>query len=408
MITIDGSSDPEAQDILSALFGRLGDAIRQQESRFIFDFGSAHFFWDLPVCIPGHVARTLVEIKKTEPWKMDEGDYSDKPWMKLEDAVAYMLEKETTLNYGNFNRYVRNKRTRETISELFDHVTRTTGKPVVMPLPNWRFWKMDDCCNGHDFEFYDAVDERQLVEGFERVAKRKRVGGLILVNPTNPLLQDISEKACRAIDAIAVKYGVSIIVDEVMRGNRPLGDRDSIGRFFTAPYIVEGMSKRFGDRTVLEETSYVLAPKGVKLDPVHEPRNHFRYFAGTFLKAAMDYASEDALDELSARNRAFDLGISKTCPAIKLFRPFNRCLVTLLTLPQEMKMSAYRFGEMLARNCSIDTTPFDSFYPDKRAKDSSILNKLRITVGRSVIESIRDGSRILGEYAADKIKEANR
>ena len=75
MITIDGSSDPEAQDILSALFGRLGDAIRQQESRFIFDFGSAHFFWDLPVCIPGHVARTLVEIKKTEPWKMDEGDY---------------------------------------------------------------------------------------------------------------------------------------------------------------------------------------------------------------------------------------------------------------------------------------------------------------------------------------------
>jgi len=80
----------------------------------------------------------------------------------------------------------------------------------------------------------------------------------------NLISKRITESAARELDSIALEYGVDIIVDDVLRGTQAFGERDTIARWFTRPFVVEGFSKRLGEEHA-GDLSYALSPKDISL-----------------------------------------------------------------------------------------------------------------------------------------------
>jgi len=266
-----------------------------------------------------------------------------------------------------------------------------------LPLPNWHFWGIKDKYgNPFDFVFFDGYTPEQLVDNFKKAVRKNSISALILVDPANPMMYSLSEEQAKEIDRVAMDNGIDIIVDDVLRGVKPLGKRDSVARFFTRPYVVEGLSKRFGDKP-LGECSYVIVPKdssfsGRKCNCTDDDKK----LMAMVVKNAIQYASEPAIEEYTRRNTAFDEGLREQAPTeVEVIRPYPSHIISLIEVPNKCNISAYNFAVACLKK-GVLTSPIPGFFPDNFSVDEEHSRLLRITVGRAPADMIKIGAQIIG------------
>ena len=356
-----------------------------------FNFGSAHYNYNIGRDLPLSFNIMLEEMYEYE------NEHGKKQTAKrfnlplTSKVIAEILRQETTLDAAEECILPFHKSTRDALEEVVTGIAAPWEK-VALPLPNWHFW----CMGGYEktrfgFEYFDGMDEGQLVENFAKIAPKKKVRALMLVNPANPLMYNISESAAREIDRIALQHGVEIIIDDVLRGVQPVGQRDSIGRFFTKPYVVEGFSKRFGDNP-LGFISYVLVPESDKfLKP--KVSQEEACLCGYLVEVAYKHSTAPAIEELRKRNIAFDEGVRSKCPEVRIIRPSETHLITLLELPDRMDGCKFTGS---AHNAGVELAARNSFYPDGYEKNGSMKNMVRVSVGNMDESMIRQGAEYLG------------
>jgi len=275
----------------------------------------------------------------------------------------------------------------------------TGNKPIALPVPNWHFWEMAEDMK-HDFNYFKARNETELVEGFEEIARQGKVGSLILVDPAVPLMYRISKPAAERIGEIARKYKVSIIVDDVLRGTKPLGERDSLASWFEEAYVVEGFSKRFGEDCRLANYSFILSPKGRKLAIDQDKRldEITSLAAGTVLYDGLAYGSSPALEELRKRNQAFDRGLREEVQEsqVEIIRPFDSALTSLIKVKTPADFDIPKFAPLINASPRILIAPMYGFYPNPEDNTQDEKNLARITVGRMDHEKVYEGAKLLG------------
>ncbi|MDO8642853.1 MAG: hypothetical protein Q7R76_04700 [Candidatus Woesearchaeota archaeon] len=289
--------------------------------------------------------------------------------------------------------------TRDALDHVF-HELCQPNKQVAIPVPNWHFQLI---CNTLPFTFFEAPNEESLVENFEREAKKGTIYALILVNPAVPLMYTISEPAARLLDETACRYGVDIVIDDILRGLDEPGQRDSIARFFTRPYVVEGFSKRYGDEP-LGDVSYILAPdapsaKKMKMSVTSTPEYETgRYVRGSLLQLAYHNATASALAELKRRNEAFDNGLHLFAPPETTVVRASPCAITsLVRLPEHCRYTGTELEKELKGEMVV--AGMGSFLPDghRRQYDKiRDMKALRITVGPMDEQMVYQGARELG------------
>jgi len=327
-----------------------------------YDFSSAHFNYDVMSDLPDEalLAPTFQEV------------------------VSKILVKETKLDFKEDQIIPFHMKTRLVIDRLFRIFAGR--EKVALPLPNWHFWDMRCEQGSYGFRYFQGENEDQLVGNFSTVAKEGDVKCLVLVSPANPLMYKLSEDAAKEIDGIALKHNIEVIINDILRGVQPVGDRRSIGEYFTRPYIVEGFSKRFGEYP-LGNKAYVLVPEDdlvVRGEHAKEER-----LCGGILELAYRYSTEHISEELRARNSAFDSGIYVHNPNIVILRPSDTHLISLLILPDGFQT------QNLRSNLSghIDIRYKSDYYPGGYEKNPDFL---RITTATMDTDQIYDGAMELG------------
>lgn len=374
-----------------SLSGGEGDILSQIARQLLgesfdnsYDLGSAHF-WEFSA--PEHIPHSyFVGIRNLSGDVKEKGKFETKEYPNLpnmHEVFEQMIFHETSLSTKRKHLHPVYLSTRRTLDYVFNEVATKKGKKIAVPLPSWHFWKIgEERKPAHMFHYFDAINEAQFVDNFTKVAKNKDVGALVFSDPANPLLYRISESAAKAIDKVALKNGVEIIVDDVLRGTFPLGQRDSVGRFFTRPYIVEGMSKRFGDEP-FGRISYCLAPEKVGFpDKYLLNGDSYSLLFGSGIDMALQHSSTPALNELEKRNKAFDDGMRKEWKDAKITRPSPTCLVSLVELPKNGH-SAYNFATGLYLRERIVVNPVSIFYPDSQLASSELRSLFRVSVGKN-------------------------
>lgn len=369
-----------------------------------YDFGSAHFMeYDSTALIPGGESLALDFISQCVITGIQLSSKHKKAMVPVEEVVTGILRQETSLPIEPGRIMYVSGSTRTALDHVFHTVAtqKRHAKTIAIPIPNWHFHSI---CGEMSFQFFDGRSEERLVENFEHEAKAGKLCALVLAYPTVPLMQTLSEPAAREIDETALAYGIDIIVDDVLRGLHHVGQRDSIGRFFTRPYVVEGFSKRYGDGP-LAKISYVLAPdakavkKLVAKIPIDKPvYDGLRFCSGTLLDRAYRHATEPALAELQSRNEAFDTGFSLFAPPdARVVRPSPYALTSLVQLPERCRYRGNEFEKTLEGD--IELWSMDAFVPEKGVPDVDSLRQMkavRITVGQMNRKRVYEGARVLG------------
>ncbi|MFC1801288.1 hypothetical protein ACFLZB_02400 [Nanoarchaeota archaeon] len=314
-------------------------------------------------------------------------------WPTANSVVAEMLNKETNLDVAEERIVPFNKRTRIALDALLSKLVG--DDQVALPVPNWHFWDMGKFSKGdYSYAYFDAFDEGQLVEEFGKIASKKDVKALVLLSPTNPLFYNISEAAAKEIEAVALKNGVVVVVDDVLRGTNPVGQRNSFGEYFSQAYVVEGFSKRFGELP-LGKFSYVLIPEGgVYLEPSFTPRNTCLEVG--IIQAALKHSTEPAIEELKKRNKTFDEGLRSVCPEAQIVRPSESYLISLVRLPSgidacELDGALESQGVSVYHSCKFIPHEYEMDH-----KRPDLNSWLRITVGMMSAEKIREGAVAIG------------
>jgi aspartate/methionine/tyrosine aminotransferase len=210
---------------------------------------------------------------------------------------------------------------------------------------------------------------------------------LILVDPANPLIFRLSKDATKEVDRIALKEGIEIIVDDVLRGTLPIGERESAARLLSRPYVVEGFSKRFGEYP-FGTISYVLVPEDDKI--VRRIAGiYFPCLCGEYLQAAFKQEGK-AMMELRRRNEALDKGLKETFPEIRPQRPGDAYLLALLHIPND------KGGCGCSRGISkhIEARYDGAFFPYYRKRWERGI--IRVMVGMMGESKVYRGARVLG------------
>lgn len=356
-------------------------------------FGSAHYEFSVLPHIPENLAQDLcqaIETNRVGRFRKQGG------FPKMDGAMREIIEEETSLDLGKYRMYATCMQTRKTIRTVLTSIAKRTNKPIALPVPNWHFWNMcGDNPEKIPFTYFDATNAKELVEGFDMVSRSGDVGSLVLTSPANPLLYDLSREDVAEIDRIAATRNVKVIIDDVLRGTKPLGQRDSIASWFEKPpYVIEGFGKRFGEGA-LAGMSYVLVPRGEK---VAKPQLHWicNSNSGVILRMAHKYATEPALKELEARNAAFDKGLLAAGPqGLTVTRPYQSSLISLVSLPADFPMSSQGFA-IGAHYRGIEVAPMDVFYPPGHRIPTQQPEKIRVTVGHFSSDSIQRTAGFLG------------
>lgn len=389
MIEVDLGSLRSGEDIFSALLSRIVGLSREP----VADFGSAHYDFDLVRHLPNEFVEGLARAVDAR----NEGQFCRKLDLpRIRGAVERILGEETSLDLSRYRIHPSCKSTRSTLRTVFDSLTNGTQKSVALPVPNWHFWCMyEDKHETTPFRYFNALNPKELVEGFDQVSRSGDVGALVLLSPANPPLYELSRDDVSEIDRIAAQRGVKVIIDEVMRGTRPIGQRDSIASWFqNPPFVVEGFGKRFGEGP-LANISYVLVPRGERIT---KPKVCKRcdIAGGALLNVAFDSATQPAIQELDARNAAFDRGLLSTAPTgVTIQRPYSSFLVSLVNLPERFPITPRDFAfEALDRGASV--SPLDVFYPENYNIPNSFPGRLRITTGHIGSDRMENGAAYLG------------
>ncbi|MEK6963908.1 MAG: hypothetical protein AABX70_05760 [Nanoarchaeota archaeon] len=362
---------------MPALLGRL--------SRFNYDFGSAHYNFS----IRNHLSEeSLLPLTSLIGLPHSELKKRVRPAKAI---IQGMLKKECDRAIPEDQIIARHDTTRGALDWLLKERVGFLQK-VALPVPNWHFWSMaENRRSAYKFAYFNATKEEELVEGFRKIAQNRGIKVLLLVDPANPLMYQHSEEGCKEIDRIALNRGIDIVIDDVLRGTRPLEDRRSIARYFTNPYVVEGFGKRFGDDP-LGGISYVLIPEKTKL-----PKAHTKDLCpcGEMLQVALDNASVAAVAELEERNRAFDRGLRTAIPNIEIERPFASSLISLVYLPEGFQTTPEGFMLNSLMNGVKLRVP-DGCFPEGHKTKPNLRPSIRITVGQMNSDLIEKGAEYLG------------
>ncbi len=373
-----------------------------------FDFGSAHFVFNAEAPIPGDKIDDYLESLGhfNDGWlSPSELDPSDFPL--ADDLLVSLLQEETTLSGVEPGRIIFSPvPTRIAVDSALQALSGIWKNTVALPVPNWYFWQRNGG-GSYNWEFFEAITPEQIVDGFEKIAPNTRVGTLLLTNPTVPMGYSLTEDVCKELDRIALRHGVTVVIDEVNRGVQPIGERDSIGRFFSAPYVIEGMSKRFGDGPFYNN-SYVLVPTsanrkkiGKKLAQCSNGEGGLR-IAGGLLKLALDYASKPAIEELAHRNGVLDDSFEQHIPSgVILNRPSATHLTSIAQItPYGVTCDANSLEEVCAYE-GVNLLPVGGFFPQgfqvSAETSLAVCDKVRLTVGRLSPARIKAGVKIMGE-----------
>jgi DNA-binding transcriptional MocR family regulator len=303
-----------------------------------------------------------------------------------------MLKRETTLNLDNSDLNLICGQTRQAISRFTDHFSRD-GKSVAMTTPNWQFWDKSAFENESRFAYFDATTPDRLVENFRSLAKRRDISALVLHSSPNPLAYELTEPVVREVDRIAQREGKAILVDDVLRGTRPLDKRDSIACWLSAPYVAEGMSHRFGFFP-FGRFSYLLTPKNSRIrgDELDEEVRDKQLILT--LDVALRNHSDASVKELEARNEALDLGLEGAAPEFIRHRQYPTHPTTLLTFPKGYGLTSQdAVNELIPRGIQVQGVEF--YYPP--TEKPTVNNALRVSVARMPMDRIYEGARILGK-----------
>ncbi|GEM_PF-5746661 len=383
------------------LFELLNELMHKAMNKEIpYNMGSAHYTYDILNDIP--IAETEKLYKLTERFESPAYAFtkmlSQKKTNNIEEIVLDMHSRETTLKFNPKQLIVNGKSTRYAMRDVIKITTMDKNKHVALPLPNWHFWELFDGENEEKkFAFFEASSPEQLLDGFRKVAKRGNIGSLVLVNPSNPLGYKIDQKLAEEIDVIAQKYGIDIIVDDVLRGVQPIGDRESIGIYFSRPYIVEGFSKRFGDEPIGEVSAYTILPKDVSGKKFRSEANIAKKtVVAELMRMAFAYSEKPAIEELTARNRIFSDRLLSHDGDIKVYRPSESHLLTVLELPNTYWSKSTDLDDQLMEK-GVVISPIEMYKPDDFQLSENYKNKFRITVGRISSCNIAEAADLIGE-----------
>lgn len=379
------------------------ELIRAMKSRFNgedegipirYNFGSAHYnynaFYDFPDETIEHV-KSLARYEARGKKRIFKDKRKITP---IETVIAEILRDETSLDVDENRIKATHGSTRGAVDYTLKAIVNGDRR-VAIPIPNWHFWEIGSAAKDeYEFAYFDGANTDRLVENFRNLAEEGDIGALLLVNPANPLMYKLSEEVAKELDKIALEHGVEIVIDEVLRGVQPIGERDSIGRYFSRPYIIEGFSKRFGDEPT-GHLAYVYVPKdNTYVLFTDEEKN---CACSEILKAAYKHSTVPAIDELRERNGAFDRGMNDANPDVKIIRPSPTNLITLLELPSDGSSNSCtcNFSAQAAYN-GIMVAPSCTFYPSGYGPNGN-RKLLRISVGSMSGNEIYEGARILGE-----------
>jgi len=374
---------------LANFFGEIGQVQ--------YDFGSAHYLYDSSEHFPNdefnELKRKIVTKKRGEQLSK----YDKSHLKSVEEVIRDLLSTETSLDLSEHQFYDIHGSTRSALDlTLSSLVGFMSHRKIALPVPNWHFDQISE--NAHKkykFNYFEALNEQQLVDGFKRAAEKDKVGILILAMPAVPLMYTLSQQAGKEMDAIALKHGIDIVVDDVLRGAQPMGERDSIARYFTNPYIVEGFSKRLGDH-VFGNFSYVLAPSTGSQIPNSCKDQDCGLITGLSLEMALKYAAEPAIKELQLRNQKFDEGLGNYAPqGTVVKRPSVTHLTSLVEVPTNFRITMGEFQRKCYRK-DIDISIPQEYYPNGFQASPLLDRSFRITVGRINAEDIYLGANLLG------------
>lgn len=370
-----------------------------------FSMGSAHYEYNFTKDLPRDVIEYFAFSDKAINGRGAFADFltdvknvyfGNSGERRLKEIIQSMHKDETSLRPHHSDMRIFPYSTRVTLDYLFQGLGRK-GK-IAFPVPNWHFWELPTIREGRTgVTYFDAMNSDQLIEGFKKVAKEGKAKALTLVSPANPMMYKIDKECAKELDTIALKYDIDIIVDDVLRGVQPIGDRESIGVHFSKPYIVEGFSKRFGDEP-LGDLSYIILPED------HIPIEKFRMeysFAAMLLHSALTYSSEAAVEGLETRNRLFDQGLYENTSHARTERPSASNLTSLVHI--DAPLEADYMQSALQFESNLIATAMHYFCPDKHDLPE-IPNALRIAVGKVP----EDRAYEAGKIFAEKINEYRR
>lgn len=374
------------EDLIQMIFESFRRAVLGQT----YDFGSGTLSYSLGDDIPqSEVERLDLLADKIENRRF----FSKRPEvLDFGSVIVKMLAEETSLRPKENQITQMHLSARYALDHVFKQIVRP-GSKIALPVPNWNFWnKLPGVQEGnYSFEFFPAWNKDQLVDGFEKTARRGDISAVLLVNPSNPLGIHLDREVGIALDDIVQKYGIIPVVDDLLRGNQPIGQRETVAVSLSAPYVVEGFSHRFGEE--FQSLSYVLNPEGRK--QVHckgEPK----CLCSEILSLALQYATQPIVNQLVLRNAAFDEGMRQILPDIQITRPSDSSITSIVQLPTGVKMDVRRFSRETELN-GININPVTSFYPPEVTPHNESNRLFRVAVGEMDVDQVRDGAMYLAK-----------
>lgn len=368
------------------------------------NLASAHLTnFNVAKYIPGKNQEELMQftLKYAKQRTFDKSEFPR--LQSLETSLRNLVESENGVVNGN-NFYALPFQTRDTLTRVFHEFATKKQKKIAIPLPSWHFWGLKNV-NGpaHQFSYFEAKSESELVDNFRSSAKSNDIGALVLVNPSNPLQYLLSKSGAKELDKIAQKYGITLILDEVLRGTMPIDARKSSALWFDNPVVIEGLSKRFGDEP-LGNLSYCISPTPIRFDTDFFPETA-RHFYGSVVGLAMKYASQPVVDELTARNMAFDLGFnSGSSDGAEIMWAFPSSLTSLVRLPKKSSLSAMELATKMLESSNLCVNPLQIFYPDGYNVPKDMRDIFRVAVGRYDAQDMRK----FGKYISGVIANEGR
>jgi hypothetical protein len=319
------------------------------------------------------------------------------PKRTVADVIRDMLREETAVPLDRYDVHPFPDSTRAALKVLFDHVTRD-GKSIAAPLPNWLFWTLKNRAGEpYPFCFFHGATEEQLVNGFESVAGSGDIGALLIGTPTTPLGLTISPDAARRLDKIATKHGITVIVDDVRRGQQPLGRRDSLASSFSRPFVVEGFGHRLGDAE-WGSFSYILSPRNAAIVLPEQLKAADNPKTASSLSLALRHASLPALDEIRRRHTRFHEGLRDSGSELTMQFSSTTQTTALATLPARCPIGAAEFAlRAWTKHGFLLVIPMYAFYPPNTPYPRRLSKSFRISVGKMPGEAVYDAARRLGK-----------
>jgi aspartate/methionine/tyrosine aminotransferase len=376
---------------MSALAQGLSELLKPR-----FDFATGQFRYDISGHIPKDIYQALLEL---ETKKKEGSDISDQ-LTPFETTIMQIHEEETSLRPSEDRIRPMHTSARGAIDYTFSQILKK-GEQAIIPVPNWTFWHHLEGYKKKDygFRYFNASDPDQLVEGFRKAASKRKAKAMILVDPSNPLGYRLTQDVCLEIDSIAEKEGITVVVDDLLRGNQPVGSRESIAAYFSRPYVVEGFSHRFGENP-LGNISYIIVPEGNNTVQSEKIKT---CLCAELLKVAYQYATESVLEELAERNRLFDESIRKAMPDLNVYRASDSSISGTVELPESVSTDAAGFARHL-RNSDIYLYPIAGFMPNWTRTPRGLRRTLRFSVGTIYRSMIPYGSQLLGQQMKEMVR----